>query len=54
MLVAKPYRHSTAPEGDAIQIADLLREHRAKHDMEQFAGQVPLAEPDRQAVTATE
>lgn len=54
MVVAKPYRHSTAPEGDAIEIADLLREHRAKHDMERFAGQVPLAEPDRQAVTATE
>jgi hypothetical protein len=54
MVVAKPYRHSTAPEGDAIEIADLLREHRAKHDMEQFAPQVPLAEPERQAVTATE
>ena len=33
MLIAKPYRHSTAPEGDAIEIADILREHRAAHDM---------------------
>jgi len=27
MAIAKPYRHSTAPEGDAIAIANLLREH---------------------------
>jgi len=45
MWVAKPYQHSTAPEGDAIAIADLLREHHAKHDMAQFANEVPLAEP---------
>jgi amino acid transporter len=45
MWVAKPYQHSTAPEGDAIEIADLLREHRAKQDMAQFADAVPLAEP---------
>lgn len=37
-------RHSTAPEGDAIAIANLLREHRAKHDMPTFAEDVPLAE----------
>jgi amino acid transporter len=45
MVIAKPYLRSTAPEGDAIEIADLLREHRAKHDMAQFAEEVPLAEP---------
>ncbi|UGU33137.1 APC family permease [Mycolicibacterium smegmatis] len=44
MWIAKPYRKSTAPEGDAIDIANLLREHRAKHDMESFAEGVPLAE----------
>lgn len=44
MAIAKPYRHSTAPEGDAIAIANLLREHRAKHDMPTFAEDVPLAE----------
>jgi hypothetical protein len=45
MLIAKPYRHSTAPEGDAIEIANLLREHRAQHDMATYAEEVPLAEP---------
>jgi amino acid transporter len=45
MLIAKPYRHSTAPEGDAIEIADLLRAHRAKHDLAEVAEDVPLAEP---------
>jgi len=45
MLIAKPYRHSTAPEGDAIEIANVLRAHRAQHDMASFADQVPLAEP---------
>jgi hypothetical protein len=37
-------RHSAAPEGDAITIANLLREHGAKHDMPAFADGVPLAE----------
>jgi amino acid transporter len=45
MLIAKPYRHSTAPEGDAIAIANLLREHRTRHDMATYAEDVPLAEP---------
>jgi len=45
MGIAKPYRKSTAPEGDAIEIADLLRAHRAQHDMATFAEEVPLAEP---------
>jgi amino acid transporter len=45
MAIAKPYRHSTAPEGDAIAIANLLREHRAEHDMATFADDVPLADP---------
>ena len=45
MVIAKPYLRSTAPEGDAIEIADLLRKHRAMHDMPQFAEEVPLAEP---------
>ncbi len=45
MVVAKPYRKSTAPEGDAIEIADILRKHRAQHDMAAFAEEVPLAEP---------
>lgn len=45
MWVAKPYQHSTAPEGDAIAIAHLLREHHAKHDMAEYATEVPLAEP---------
>jgi amino acid transporter len=45
MVVAKPYLRSTAPEGDAIEIANLLREHRARHDMAAFADDVPLAEP---------
>lgn len=45
MVIAKPYRHSTAPEGDAIEIAELLRKHRAQHDIASFAEQVPLAEP---------
>jgi hypothetical protein len=44
MAIAKPYRHSTAPEGDAIVIANMLREHRAEHDMPTFAEDVPLAE----------
>lgn len=65
MVVAKPYRHSTAPEGDAIEIANLLREHRAADDMAEVAEDVPLAEPtppvaqphhrkDREAVNASE
>lgn len=45
MWIAKPYKKSTAPEGDAIAIADVLREHRAKHDMAEYATEVPLAEP---------
>lgn len=45
MVIAKPYRHSTAPEGDAIEIANVLRAHRASHDMASFAEEVPLAEP---------
>jgi amino acid transporter len=45
MVIAKPYQRSTAPEGDAVEIADLLREHRAKHDVASYAEQVPLAEP---------
>ncbi|OBJ43909.1 amino acid permease [Mycolicibacterium mucogenicum] len=45
MVISKPYRHSTAPEGDAIEIAELLRKHRAQHDIASFAEQVPLAEP---------
>jgi amino acid transporter len=45
MWIAKPYRHSTAPEGDAVEIAELLRTHRAQHDMGSFAEGVPLAEP---------
>jgi amino acid transporter len=45
MWIAKPYRKSTAPEGDAIEIADVLRAHRARHDMATFAEEVPLAEP---------
>jgi hypothetical protein len=52
MLIAKPYRHSTAPEGDAIEIADILREHRAKHDLAQYAGEVPPAPPIRQTTAA--
>jgi amino acid transporter len=45
MWIAKPYQHSAAPEGDAIAIADLLRTHRARHDLASFADDVPLAEP---------
>jgi hypothetical protein len=52
MLIAKPYRHSTAPEGDAIEIADILREHRAKHDLAQYAEDVPSAQPLRQTTAA--
>jgi amino acid transporter len=44
MWIAKPYQKSTAPEGDAIQIADLLRAHRAQHDVERAEG-TPVAEP---------
>jgi amino acid transporter len=45
MWIAKPYQKSTAPEGDAIQIADLLRAHRAQHDAERLAETAPVAEP---------
>ena len=45
MIVARPYRHSTAPEGDAIEIADILRAHREQHDMAAYAEEVALAEP---------
>lgn len=45
MLIAKPYKKSTAPEGDAIEIGNILREHRAKQDMAEYAEHTPLAEP---------
>jgi amino acid transporter len=44
MAIAKPYRQSTAPEGDAVAIADLLRSHRAAQDLGSIAEDVPLAE----------
>lgn len=48
MVIAKPYRNSTAPEGDAAEIANVLREHRAE--------QVPPAEKkaEREPVSAAE
>lgn len=45
MLIAKPYQRSTAPEGDAIEIANVLREHRAAHNVDAYVTGVPLADP---------
>ncbi|MDJ0396641.1 hypothetical protein QMK17_25415 [Rhodococcus sp. G-MC3] len=41
MYVAKPYKRSTAPEGDAIDIANILRDHRAKDDADEHGSDAP-------------
>ncbi len=45
MLIAKPYERSTAPEGDAIEIADLLRSHREKAELEEAATEAAIINP---------
>ncbi|MHA4854586.1 APC family permease [Rhodococcus sp. MSC1_016] len=42
MYVAKPYQRSTAPEGDAIEVANTLREHRANNDNHDITDDAPV------------
>jgi len=46
MVVAKPYTKSIAPEGDAIEIAEVLRAHHSQRDLQDIADRTPAASSD--------